>query len=562
MIENMRKYTGLMVVILVLLAAGLILTMGNFDANTGARAKETEVYGKGIDQIEYRKLGQNSVSVINQLCRERIFYTELASYVVELITNKDGRRITTFGFTNINFSPEDIKKFVTRRIVVAKTAAEYGIYPSTEQAKKHIKEKIFAQEGNFDPEAYQEFIKNIGSSGLQEDEFVNLVAESLVYARLKNLISSGLQEPNALTDRAIKLQQQVMDITTVSIDIEKYKKEITPTDEEVQTYWKENDFKYLTDREISISYIVMKPVYSSPRPIAPVRAPEAKDEEFKLLDTAYQATLAKWELEVEKPADQLVAGAIDDLAYKVDDSEGKRFDEEAKNAKIEVTATKLFSQKNVPEELKLLNSKDGQSIADFIFNIKISDSLKFRIPAPVKLEGNGYFYVRYDKEVMPKTKTYEQAKEFAKADYIQLKANAAMLEDVKNIKEKLAKSIADGTSAEDAAKINNLKAEFRTGVNYANLGKDETGEVKPTEYAIFENGTITDPSSFSEKNVEEQNQVILVYLHKREVENTTEVRDTRLRIQKAHSANLQESVFSAWMDDAVTKANIPAKDSN
>ena len=137
-----------------------------------------------------------------------------------------------------------------------------------------------------------------------------------------------------------------------------------------------------------------------------------------------------------------------------------------------------------------------------------------------------------------------------------------MLADVENTKEKLAKLIKDGTTAEEAAKINNLKAEVRTGITYSNLGKDERGQVANSEYEIFENGTITDNQSFSKKNVEEQDKVILVYLNKREVVNTAEVVDTRLRIQKARSEMLQDSVFRAWFDDAIAKANIPVPNFN
>jgi hypothetical protein len=557
MIENMRKYTGLMVVVLVLLAAGLILTMGNFNANSGGRAKVTEVYGEGIDQIQYRKMGSNSLSVIKQL-RD----PALSAYAMDMIYNRRLDAYAAFGFYRMGNSSEDVQKFVTRRVVIAKTAAEYGIYPSTELAKKHIKEQIFAQDGNFSAESYQAFMKEIGSSGLQEEDFVNLVAESLVYEKLKKLVSSGLQTPNSLTDRSIKFQQQTLDLTTIAIDIDSYKKEIKPTEEEIKTYWNENDFNYLTDRQIRVTYLVEKPVYASPRPVAPVRSPETTDEEFKKIDDAYQKELITWELEVEKPADKLSAITLDDLSYKVDDSEGLKFDEEVANANLKLTSTKLFSAKNVPEGLQQLNTKDGSLIAELIFQIKITKSLKYRIPAPIKLEGNGWFYVRFDEEVNPATKTYEEAKELAKADYIQEKANAAMLADVKNIKEKLAKTITDGATAEEAAKINNFKADVRTGVKYDNLAKDERGGVANSEYEIFENGTITDNKSFSEKDVEEDNQVILVYLNKREVVNTAEAVDTRLRIQKARSEMLQDSVFRAWIDDAVAEANIPEMNFN
>ena len=548
----MRKYTGLMVVVLVLLAAGLILTMGDFRPSTGARAKVTEVYGESIDLVQYRKMGVNSINVIKQL-RD----TSLTAYALDIMYNQRLDWRVMMGFYQTGTDAQEAQTFVTRRIVIAKTAAQYGIYPSTELAEKHIQEQIFAKDGKFDLARYQEFKKNIGSSGLQENDFINLVAESLVYNRLKSLVSGDLQTPNNLTDKAIKFQQQTLNLTTVNIDIERYKKDINPTEEEIKSYWTENDFNYLTDRTIRISYIVEKPVYSSPRPIAPIRTPEMKDEDFKKLDEEYKATLATWELEVEKPADKLSAITLDDLSYKVDESDGNKFTEEIKEAGLELKSTELFSANNIPDSLKLLNSKNGQSIANLLFQLKISESVKYRVKAPIKLEGNGWFYVRFDEEVLPTTKTYEKAKELAKADLIQEKAHAAMLAEVDEIKAKLAKSISEGSTAQEAAKIYNLTADIRNEVTYTNIGRDASGQIQKSEYEIFENGTITNNASFSEDNVIEDNKVVLVYLNKREVINTAEAVDMRLNIQKARSEILQDSVFRAWISDAVTKANIP-----
>ena len=65
MIENMRKYTGLMIVVLVLLAAGLILTMGNFNATAAGGGKVTSAYGEDIDSNTFRKMGSNTLKVIS-----------------------------------------------------------------------------------------------------------------------------------------------------------------------------------------------------------------------------------------------------------------------------------------------------------------------------------------------------------------------------------------------------------------------------------------------------------------------------------------------------------------
>jgi len=552
MIENMRKYTGLMVVVLVLLAAGLILTMGDFRANTGGRQKVTEVYGKPIDAIEYKKLGRNSISAIRS-----INDFGLSNYAIDLIYNRNLGPYAAFGFARAGVGDADIRNFVNRRVIVAKTAADYGIYPSTELAKKHIQENIFVKDGQFDAARYQETLNELGSAGMKEDDLVDLVAESLVYNKLKELISNGLQSPNTLTNRAIKFNQQTLDLTTIDISIDPYKAKFTPTDEEINTYWTENDFNYLTDRKIRLSYIVEVPKYSSPRPEEPVRKPETTGEEFKKMDEDYQTALAKWEIEIENKENNRVAATIDDLAYLVDESEGKKFAEEIEKAGLKMTTTELFSDKEVSEELKELKAADGRSIADTLFQTKIADSLQYRIPAPIRLEGNGWFYVRYDEEAKPEPMTYEQAKELAKADLIQGKAHEAMLAEVEQIKEKLTTSISSGITASEAAQVNDLVASNRVALTYDKLAKDQRGQPDLTEHQIFENGSITDMNSFSDNNVESNDKVTLVFLNSRKVVNNTEAVDRRLNIQKSRSQILQDSVFRAWMDDATAKANIP-----
>ena len=552
MIENMRKYTGLMVVVLVLLAAGLILTMGDFRASTGGRQKVTEVYGEPIDSIEYKKLGQNSISAIRS-----INDFSLSNYAIDLIYNRNLGPYAAYGFARAGVSEDDIRNFVNRRVIVAKTAAEYGIYPSTELAKKHIQENIFVKDEQFDAERYFETVKELGSAGMQEEDLVALVAEALVYNKLKGLISSGLQSPHALTDRAIKFNQQTLDLTTIDINIAPYKEKITPTDEEINSYWAENDFNYLTDRKISISYVIAMPEYSSPRPEKPVNKPETTSEEFKKLNEEYQAALTKWEIEIENKENNRVAATIDDIAYLVDESVGVRFTEEIEKVGLEMKTTELFSATEASDELKDLKATNGQSIADILFQTKIADSLQYRIPAPIRLKGNGWFYVRYDKEAKPEPMTYEQAKELAKADLIQGQAHEAMLADVEQIKEKLTTSISNGITPSEAAQVNNLFAKKRLALTYDQLARDERGQVELGEHQTFENGSVTSMKSFSEKNVESNDKVTLVFLDSRKVINSSEAVDRRLDIQKSRSQILQDSVFRAWMDDATAKANIP-----
>ena len=64
--------------------------------------------------------------------------------------------------------------------------------------------------------------------------------------------------------------------------------------------------------------------------------------------------------------------------------------------------------------------------------------------------------------------------------------------------------------------------------------------------------------SFSENNVVSDSKITLVYLESRKVVNSTESVNQRVSFQKGRSQILQDSVFRAWMDDAIAKANIPA----
>ena len=69
MIENMRKYTGLMVVVLVLLAAGLVLTMKPGGSGGGAGNQFMQVNDIALDQNDFSKAGKNTILAIERLAQ-------------------------------------------------------------------------------------------------------------------------------------------------------------------------------------------------------------------------------------------------------------------------------------------------------------------------------------------------------------------------------------------------------------------------------------------------------------------------------------------------------------
>ncbi|MDA7882563.1 SurA N-terminal domain-containing protein, partial [Akkermansiaceae bacterium] len=64
MIENIRKYTGLMIVVLVLLFIGLVF-LGDTARNSVTGKPVMEVNGVAISQKEFRRLASNALEIPN-----------------------------------------------------------------------------------------------------------------------------------------------------------------------------------------------------------------------------------------------------------------------------------------------------------------------------------------------------------------------------------------------------------------------------------------------------------------------------------------------------------------
>ena len=70
MIENMRKYTGLMAVVFILLAAGFLFTMNDLSTTRGGGMGSgpaiLEANGRILDQQEYRRMGDNTLQLASE----------------------------------------------------------------------------------------------------------------------------------------------------------------------------------------------------------------------------------------------------------------------------------------------------------------------------------------------------------------------------------------------------------------------------------------------------------------------------------------------------------------
>ena len=553
----MRKYTGLMAVVIVILAAGLILTMGAGDPNTGGRGKGTQAYGQDIDAVKYRELGVSTLRVINQSTDPANPYAKFFSpnALIEYAKQLGAQNY----FYSDSLSDRELRSFVGGRLIVQNEAANLGIYPSREEAIKFIQTQLFVDaDGNFDSPRYNDFIESIGSNGYQQETFVELVGEVLVNYKLQQVVAGGVQASTFVADKTVLFLNQTMTASTIQIDLDTYKKDFTPTEEEIKTFWSENEGKYLSDRQLKISYVYEKPVYDKTAPTKPVRTPETTDEEYAKLDTQFAKDLAAWEI-YKKRTDNALASKFDEFTVKIDTDENQQFKKILTKAGLTVTTTELFNKDTVPAELKDVKTKDGTPLAEALLARPFGKTAEYQLQAPIKTSDEGWIYVNFEEEKVSEPKTYEAAKEAATADLITKLANEKLTESVKEIKTKIIAANKTGKSLEDAAKelnltvnkVENVKPPVRPSRN------NRQPTAPPLHDAIYRLAAATDENSFTENNWVTPTNVTLVFLEKRVVEKTAQFIQAQANATANSSRNVQLALYRSWMSNAISNANIP-----
>lgn len=549
MIENMRKYTGLMVVVLALLAVGLILTMGNF--NTSGGKAVTKVNGRLIDQIEYRQLGASSLQVIKDSpdpVLTNFALETLHSKILDPMSQEDYSAFLLFKRTGL--SDYDCYTFATQRLVARDLAASYGIYPSTEAAKAHT-QTVFATDGKFDQPTYNKFIESIGNTGFEEKDYIALVAEALAFDKLRRTIVGGLETPKELANKLAEINLQTIDLSYIKLKAEDFSKDINPTDEEIRIYWERNKAKYLTNRQMRISYTLLEPNIATPKPVAPQKAATMTEDEFAEIKAAYDKELAQWEIEVAKPAIREIERTLRQITEEIDTNGPASFLEAIKRHKLAIVETPLFDIDSAPEALKPLNVEENGPLIATLLRQKVNANTPYT--TPWKLTNNARFIAHFDEVIEPKTKSFEQAKNLTKQDLIKSIGHQKMLTHADELKEKFTKEIAAGKTFDALASAEGLSIEMQPRLNIAlinQLGDPFFGKL----YAAAE---LTNPGTFSKENVKtDDHGACLLFVNSRTLDAQQAAMGKARQVSHQQLID-QSKLFSTIFRDAIANAGIP-----
>jgi hypothetical protein len=184
MIESLRKYTGLIIVLFVLVIIGFIFMDTSTMRSGGGGTPYLKVADRNYTNKDYRKLGSAAYELTQTLMQSGDF--SLYPFLITLAGDAQ--------------SPEQAEEnFFTNRILLRNAKDEFGVHPGPEEIDAFIRKfrAFTGPDGAFAQEQYRDFIeKRMGRLGLTEGDLRHRGQESHCNILLIFPIHLSLQSPS------------------------------------------------------------------------------------------------------------------------------------------------------------------------------------------------------------------------------------------------------------------------------------------------------------------------------------------------------------------------------
>jgi hypothetical protein len=558
MLDNIRKYTGLMFVVLILLFVGLVFMESSASRRGyGSGPVIVEVDGRGYPAEEFDRVSTNPLRLLNDLSSQsfQARYT-IAPYLYQLAAPLDGNPGQDF----------DPKQFLANRLILQKTARRIGIHPSVAEVEKLIRERVFVNQADqtFNAEAYNKYIdKSLPRLGMSIKDMNDTLREVLALERLQDILGSGLAASETTVKEDIADSQQEITYKLITFPASKYEADEMPTDEEVKTYWEENQGRYLSDAKRRVTYVIAQPDFDAlleeeKKKAAPAAA-ESPDTETPAGETPAETPSTITELTNAQRDAAIMAegGRIDELWEALRQADGEDFEGKAAKAGFEVKTTELFTKEACPPEFSVATQGIRRSRAvDIIFDATLGTKPMDAISDAHRLGADQWLIFRLDEIIEAKQLDYEAAKDEARLDLVKERSRAKMAEAAEAARTALLEAVAGGKTFDEAAAAQELEVVSRDAVK-----RDTRPPGEPTPDEIFTLASKVNPGETSEiltQNDEARSvfRSLFVQVVKRElVETALEPSVVSQRLNSMSNAYRQIALQN-WMSQEYHKAGV------
>jgi len=176
-------------------------------------------------------------------------------------SNEQARMQQMFGENfDIDLFEDQIKESALSRVIdnalLIQQATGEGMHVSDEQLAQRVQSiGAFMEEGRFSRAVYEQQISQAGEStaGFEYRIRRGLIADQLI----NGVIGSSFATPDEIA-LTVRLRDQEREIGYVTVPVEKFKKDIKVSDEEIQTHYDSNKENYKTQEQVILDYVELK----------------------------------------------------------------------------------------------------------------------------------------------------------------------------------------------------------------------------------------------------------------------------------------------------------------
>ncbi len=547
MIENLRKYTGLMIVVFVILFISFFFLDTSSVRNMNSGQPMIKIAGRTYNDKEYRTLGSSSLELAYGLAGGGDF--SLIQFAMGLSSGATNRE-------------ETAEKFFIGRMVLRGAKEEFGVYPGDEEITASLRGmKVFASpDGKFSADTYRNFIeKGMGRLGMTERDLRDLISDFLAYNKINSIIASGLTNDRAAVAKELALKNQQITGETAKLELAPYKEKIQPTEEEIKAHWETISDSFTTEARRKFTYIIATPAVPVEEKVEEVK-PESIADAAASEETKKAAAKKKEEAQAKRAAEladdrrkkQLELDTlVDDFLFDLEEKKGASFEELAKANGWEVKTAELFPRSAAPKDLdvNLRSSSSSGKAVDALFQMQETSDPFSKISEAIAIGENQWIVARIDGEEKSRAKEYVEARDEARAQYISEKASGALKAAATETVTKIKASLAAGKTFAEAAK--------EAGIAETKAFTSITSTYRPDAAAepqnLFDATRNVDPGSLAEV-ITESDRAFITHVAKREVVKET---DAIIDAELATNGERNETAaFMSWIGSRIEDAKV------
>eukprot|EP00903_Cladosiphon_okamuranus_P003599 g3597.t1 len=540
MIEHLRKYTGLIIVLFVLVIIGFLFMDTSSMRASGSGQPYIKIAGRKYSDQEFRKLGPATFELTQSLAQAGDYNLMLFAFSLS-------------GDPRANNAEE---QFFINRMLLRSAKEEFGIFPGDEEIDTFIRKlpAFSGPDGAFSSEAYKNFIeKGIGRLGLTEGDLRSLASDVIAQGKLAKIIGAGLTTPAEVIAAQTALDDQRIRTNVARIDAAPLEETIEVTEEEIKSYWETVQDAFRTPEKRKFSYIIATPeTPETPAELAPLAddATEEQKAEFERKQSEREGAIAEANRLAQLASDE----KVDEFLFQLEEDPSLTFEKLAEKDGWELKTTDLFSYQDAPAEINAplrASSSQGTAVNVLFSMVETSDPFSKISPA-IAIGENQWLIARLDGTEESRVQTFEEARDEARARLIAEKTTAALRTAAEEAVKKIKASLEEGKTFQEAAKAAGIENDTLNLPEVTRATQPDTSKVPAN---LFEAARYTDPGELADPVIEDD-RAFIIHVESREViKNEEQEATVQEEVARATEGN-QINVFSTWLRTRAEDANV------